>query len=100
MPSLNIRNIGNELVKRLKSEAALSGKTLREYVIGKLEQGSGKVGVPGVPTHIEVPAPKGRKSASREPVGTKDFRMCRHGEKIGTWCGYCLKTVTEADCND
>jgi hypothetical protein len=37
MPALHIRDISDTLLKRLKSEAALSGMTLREYVIRQLD---------------------------------------------------------------
>ena len=42
MPSLNIRNMSDTLMKRLKVGSAEAGVTLREYVIGKLEGGNGE----------------------------------------------------------
>jgi hypothetical protein len=94
MPSLNIRNIGNTLVQRLKSEAALKGKTLREYVIEKLENGNG--GVSGVRVSAEVPKAGGRKPVAVGNAGdaafvdiTKMPKTCKHGEKKGYNCWQC-----------
>jgi hypothetical protein len=39
MAVLNIREVPEELARRLKSEAALMGKPLREYCISLLERG-------------------------------------------------------------
>jgi hypothetical protein len=83
MPSLNIRNIGNELVKRLKSEAALAGVTLREYVIGKLENDRAV----DVPRAAEVPARK-RGAGTSERV-SKPSPTCPHGKEKGYHCGLC-----------
>jgi plasmid stability protein len=66
MADMNIRNIGDALLRRLKSEAALAGKSLREYVIERLEADGG---VQGVREAKAVRAPGGRKPAA---VGAVD----------------------------
>ena len=96
MAALNIRNIGNTLVQRLKSEAALSGKTLREYVIEKLE--SRDSGIPDVQPSIEVPAAQRRESAParrvhRAVVEPASGPRCKHGTALGGYCGFCFGTV-------
>lgn len=35
---LNIRNVPDELVRRAKSQAALEGKTLREWIVKAVEE--------------------------------------------------------------
>lgn len=39
MGALNIRNVSEELIKRLKANAAMNGQTLREYVLMQLGGG-------------------------------------------------------------
>lgn len=92
MPSLNIRNMSDTLMKRLKSEAALAGKTMREYVIGKLESTNGG-GIPNVPRADTVPAARGRKPSPREPVASVTVGECEHGTPVGKWCGFCKKVI-------
>jgi len=89
MPSLNIRNISEETMKRIKSEAALGGKTLRQYVMERLgETGGEHRGVQAVRAEVAVSAPERREPVAAEPVvalcghryGPKKcpFPMCEH----------------------
>ena len=64
---MNIRNMSDTLLKRIKSEAALAGKTLREYVIGRLESGDHRAeGVPGLA--------KNGEDAGRQSHGARRVR--------------------------
>jgi hypothetical protein len=95
MPSLNIRNISDTLMKRLKSESALAGVTLREYVIGKL----GENGRPCNNHRAVVPESGGevRRDEGRQPdaaggVEKRPVRAgkhCPHGKEKGYHCGMC-----------
>ena len=38
MGTVNLRNMPDELIRRVKSQAALQGKSMREYVIEALEK--------------------------------------------------------------
>lgn len=38
MKALQVRNVPDELHRRLKSRAAVNGKSLSEYVLGELER--------------------------------------------------------------
>ena len=89
MPSLNIRNISEETMKRIKSEAALGGKTLREYVMERLgETGGDHRRIQAVRAEVAVPTPERREPIAAEPVvalcghryGPKKcpFPMCEH----------------------
>jgi len=44
MVVLNLRKIPRDLVRRLKADPALSGKTLREHCVGLLSQDGGRGG--------------------------------------------------------
>lgn len=66
---MNIRNIGDTLLKRLKSEAALAGISLREHVIAKLG---------GVQVVREVAPVREEKRRKPDSIGT-GVGVCEHG---------------------
>lgn len=60
---LNIRNAGKEFIATLKSEAALAGKTLRDYCLGILESR-------GKPKMLRQTLPSGAVTCVLLPDGT------------------------------
>lgn len=114
VPALNIRNVSERLVKRLKLEAAILGVTLRAYVVERLENGGdalegfGGKEVAGSPSPKEKDEGSGgvqgvrggakvRAGGRREPgsgggvAGGKGVgERCAHGTVVGEYCGYCF----------
>lgn len=67
---LNIRNVSEELVTKLKGEAVRGGVTLREYVIWRLGgAGNGDSGVSGSDTKSYKDAGRESKSVGEQQSG-------------------------------
>jgi len=113
MPALHIRDISDTLMKRLKSDAALNGITLREHVINQLGGQKTKDRVSeDLPRPAQVPVVKRgasrseRVSASSDRVDldatsskdtaigkvslpTRQVPRCEHGTEKGYHCWQC-----------
>jgi hypothetical protein len=87
MAALHIRDISDILMKRLKTEAVQAGKTLREHVIDRLENGKTEDRrVEAVRPAVEVRAAGGRKSlaAGVDPILKATGGSIRESEQAGT----------------
>jgi len=82
MPALHIRDISDTLMKRLKSDAALNGITLREHVIHQLGCEKTKDRVSGdLPRAAQVPVVKqSTRGSERIPDPGQAGRKCLCGE--------------------
>src|SRR5258708_4789109 len=88
MPALHIRDISDTLMKRLKSDAALNGITLREHVINQLGgQKTADRPVEGLPRAEELHV--GRRRASRSERVSASCPTCEHGTAKGNRCWQC-----------
>jgi hypothetical protein len=90
---LNIRNVEIGLVRKLKAEAAVTGVTLRELVIGKLspkESNGRDRGVQNVSGGDPVLSDGGRESSAGVAVAAKGGgKKCAHGKAKGDHCWQC-----------
>lgn len=102
MAALNIRNVGEDLIKRLKADAALNGMTLRDYVLMQLDgaeriksgRGSAKsVANPSNESQAVAgkPANPADHSSAEMPTApiSKISKTCKHGTAKGWNCWQC-----------
>ena len=92
MADLNIRNVGADLIKRLKADAALNGITLRMYVLMQLggaeprraEKLAARVSAnkPPLAETAEMPT-------APNPIKISKSRECIHGTTKGYNCWQC-----------
>lgn len=68
MKSLQVRNVPDELHRRLKSRAALSGRSLSEYVLGELERSLQRPTTEELLTRIRALGPAGVDESGAEAV--------------------------------
>lgn len=91
---LNIRNVPEELLRKLKSEAAIEGKTLRELVLDVLAEGvgGGTSALKG-PVVKKETVPVSEKDAGpilkKEPKTEPPLKKCSHGILADCNCQSC-----------